>query len=564
MKKFLFFATIIILVASAFSMPVPKLQDGNCPSSPARLKQADIAVVTVGDGETLNLRVFPGLKESIIVKIPAYTYVTIIAGPICDGGYRWFEVGWEGKDGWSAEVGPNGEYNMIPNSPTVPDPVSTQPIGIPNEIPSDCENCELVPLMFKLIPNTSPQMVGTCITIGAEVSPDPNFRSMRIRFGDSDWQESSELKFERTFCTNEYSPDIYKIRLEVAKLGDNGWNNPIVTEMDYELKDISYFYPGQVAVFGTAHQIYPARIGSDIYIMYSKRHERWLIPNPETAEAICVSGDLQGNMWDVPESELLGVPRGPDIPDILREPDKFWEIKNKYFLPCNPTVPQQQGVSTPTFSATSVPLPTDTPQPLIEAPIEPVAIEEPFYCSWWLIGWLACDLAEANSVEAWCEPQCMTLMRDEGFRPDMNRWSTGTGDSTPLDVLVNAEKETPYNDPPKTGPLMQIRVRESNETPQKGDLIIWQANCGGASSIGHIGEVVSSVGITVNINDANWDKKCGTRNDVQIQILSCMRFVTEPFPAGTYVPTVQPTVINCDDYQGWQNFACNYIPWWKP
>lgn len=225
-------------------------------------------------------------------------------------------------------------------------------------------------------------------------------------------------------------------------------------------------------------------------------------------------------------------------------------------------------------TSTPVPLvvvPTSTQQPQVEVqPVVETPTQSQKEISWWCenVGWF-CNIiqnamgAEPETVER-CEPQCMTQMRKDKFRPDMNLWSVGTGDSTPLDVLANAEKETPYNDPPKTGPLMQIRVRKPNETPQKGDLIIWQANCGGASNIGHIGEVVSSVGITVNIDDANWDKKCGRRNDVQIQILSCMRFVTKPFPAGTYVPTVQPTVINCDDYQGWQNFACNYIPWWKP
>lgn len=138
-KKLLFVAILASLIASAFSMPVPRLQDGNCPSSPARLKQADIAVVTVGDGETLNLRVSPNLNAERIVKIPAYTYVTIIAGPICDGGYRWYEVGWEGKDGWSAEVGPDGEYNMIPNG----DPVPNNNQATPFSPPHDCENCPM-------------------------------------------------------------------------------------------------------------------------------------------------------------------------------------------------------------------------------------------------------------------------------------------------------------------------------------------------------------------------------------------------------------------------------------
>ena len=121
---------------------------------------------------------------------------------------------------------------------------------------------------------------------------------------------------------------------------------------------------------------------------------------------------------------------------------------------------------------------------------------------------------------------------------------------------------------------MQVRVRDVGEAPESGDVVIWPSGCGNVWSPkdadgnklsgGHIGQVLSSSGITINVHDANWDNNCGIRDDVQIQILPCMRFITKPFPAGTYVPAVQPAVINCDDYQGWQNFACNYIPWWKP
>jgi hypothetical protein len=133
-KRILFVAIFVSLIATAFSIPIPKFQDGNCPSSPAMLKQADIAVVTVGDGETLNLRVQPNVNAERITKIPKYTYVTIIAGPICDGGYRWYEVGWEGKDGWSAEVGPDGVYNMIPNGQPVPNNNSS---GSENTAPAE-------------------------------------------------------------------------------------------------------------------------------------------------------------------------------------------------------------------------------------------------------------------------------------------------------------------------------------------------------------------------------------------------------------------------------------------
>lgn len=85
---------------------------GDCPASPALLKPKDIAVVGNTD---LNLRPSPGIDNDPIMVIPNFSYVTIIAGPKCDGGTRWYEVGFKGNDGWAAEVGEGGIYHMIPN-----------------------------------------------------------------------------------------------------------------------------------------------------------------------------------------------------------------------------------------------------------------------------------------------------------------------------------------------------------------------------------------------------------------------------------------------------------------
>ena len=82
---------------------------------------------------------------------------------------------------------------------------------------------------------SSPAQVGACVTIRARVDWDSEFRSMRIRFGNEGWQESSEIEFERNFCTNNYSPGWYTIRVEVAGHGDNDWANPRVAEAQYEL-----------------------------------------------------------------------------------------------------------------------------------------------------------------------------------------------------------------------------------------------------------------------------------------------------------------------------------------
>lgn len=121
------FVLIFGLFANFKPASASGLYDGFCPNAPARLKPGDIAVVSdKGGPKGLNLRVQPALGQQIIMSIPLYERVTIIAGPKCQDGYRWFEVGYNGQDGWSAEVGSNGIYNLDPNSPPTTQPDQSQ------------------------------------------------------------------------------------------------------------------------------------------------------------------------------------------------------------------------------------------------------------------------------------------------------------------------------------------------------------------------------------------------------------------------------------------------------
>ena len=216
--------------------------------------------------------------------------------------------------------------------------ISTKALGIPE---------------IMIIKPEPPQPVGICVTVAAEVTPSNDFGKMRIKFANEEWQETTTSEIKRTFCTNKYEPGVYKIRVEAAELGDNAWSRSTVAEADYELKDISYFYPGQVAIFGTLRQVFPAQIGDELYIIRSTEHQRWLVPNKETAEALCLGwGGEPGNIWNVPDSELLKISKGPDVPDISTNPDAFWEFRNRYFLPCDPSA-FIQSVATPTVEPNS-------------------------------------------------------------------------------------------------------------------------------------------------------------------------------------------------------------------
>lgn len=82
---------------------------------------------------------------------------------------------------------------------------------------------------------SSPAQAGTSIRIRVRIDWDSEYRAMRIRFGNSGWQESSETEFERAFGTDNYSPGWYTIRVEAARIGDNDWANPTVAETQFEI-----------------------------------------------------------------------------------------------------------------------------------------------------------------------------------------------------------------------------------------------------------------------------------------------------------------------------------------
>lgn len=92
-------------------------QESGCPPAPTRVHVGSIAIVSEAGGPNgLNLRVQPGLGQGIILSIPLGAKVKVIAGPKCKAGYRWYEVSYDGKDGWTAEVGRDGVYNLDPES----------------------------------------------------------------------------------------------------------------------------------------------------------------------------------------------------------------------------------------------------------------------------------------------------------------------------------------------------------------------------------------------------------------------------------------------------------------
>ena len=76
--------------------------------------------------------------------------------------------------------------------------------------------------------------VGSTVCIRARIDNDPEYRAMKIWFGN-EGQESSEYEFERCFGTGHLSAGWYTIRVEAARLNDTSWSSPTSTEMSYQL-----------------------------------------------------------------------------------------------------------------------------------------------------------------------------------------------------------------------------------------------------------------------------------------------------------------------------------------
>jgi len=191
--------------------------DGNCPASPAKLKPGNIAVVI---GTDLNLRPSPSVDNTPIKIIPVSSYVTIIAGPKCNGGTRWFEVGYQGSDGWAAEVGTGGTYHMIPNSQPIPKPKVTS-----NPKPTICN------ILSFAVSNSGIGVWGNCPNNAAHI---------RILIDGNEVAESTTSPLMKDWNGVGYGS--HTIRAEV-KAGGDKWTEAVWEEKNYNLVEAPQVKP---------------------------------------------------------------------------------------------------------------------------------------------------------------------------------------------------------------------------------------------------------------------------------------------------------------------------------
>jgi hypothetical protein len=281
------------------------------------------------------------------------------------------------------------------------------------------------------------------------------------------------------------------------------------------------------------------KIGYDVFVIANG--ERHHVPNPDTLDALGISQSWVDNKGWTAE-QLMGIPRGADIPDVNKDKVGFDAFKSTYFPSTTPIVPQ----------VTSVPI--SQPTPVMLQPTQNIASEDPFWCDWWVIGDLFCQNATEvqASTNTNCWPQCVT--EAHSMRPDIREWPSG---GTTERILAKAMSMPIFK---HGGSEMQVKVRTSDETPEKGDLVVWESGCDNAwRNGGHIGYVQDSRPGYITIHDTNWDNKCSTRNKFEIEILSCMSFITSPYPAQKLI-TYQP-VDECSQYEGFRWILCKWFGW---
>ncbi|HLY27000.1 MAG TPA: SH3 domain-containing protein [Aggregatilineales bacterium] len=94
-----------IPVANALT-PLPTVQKANAPNS---CNNAPLPRLTVGGkgrvtpGLPNKMRAGPHANDTIIGNIPAGGVFSVIGGPVCGDGYRWWQVTYNGLNGWTAD-----------------------------------------------------------------------------------------------------------------------------------------------------------------------------------------------------------------------------------------------------------------------------------------------------------------------------------------------------------------------------------------------------------------------------------------------------------------------------
>ncbi len=103
--------TLLIALFGSLVLPLPTHGDNAiCPAT-VRLAVGSTARIAYGRGELIDLHEYPAVDGRSVGSLPEGTTVTVLRGPVCADGTRWWQVrALTGTLGWTRETTPGGSY----------------------------------------------------------------------------------------------------------------------------------------------------------------------------------------------------------------------------------------------------------------------------------------------------------------------------------------------------------------------------------------------------------------------------------------------------------------------
>lgn len=97
--------TLLSPTETPFVMPPPPPPPTPfCVGAPReRLILQERARVLPDDPRPINLRAEPGTTSRVLEQIPIRIVMLVIAGPVCEDEFTWYQVRYNGQQGWIAE-----------------------------------------------------------------------------------------------------------------------------------------------------------------------------------------------------------------------------------------------------------------------------------------------------------------------------------------------------------------------------------------------------------------------------------------------------------------------------
>lgn len=103
----------LLIIGLMLFFSIPADAQSTCPgSAPARLQVGEQAMVLPDAG--INLRSSGTADSPILEIVPGGAYLRVTSGPVCNGGFTWWQVEWQEMAGWVAESFDEQTYYLEP------------------------------------------------------------------------------------------------------------------------------------------------------------------------------------------------------------------------------------------------------------------------------------------------------------------------------------------------------------------------------------------------------------------------------------------------------------------